>query len=217
MSKVLEYYRSKIWSDSAPTAQLEPYEYERLGDPNTIRLFKLYPGNKGGLAGELIITAIDKCPPYEALSYYWGDPSPYDVVAINGKALQINKSLTSALKRFRHHHKARTIWADQVSINQKDVNERNQQVQFMNSIYESAQGVLVWLGNDDTGQAAVAFGLINELDQRLPLEAKTTTSFCDVNLDDIRPERWQAFGSLLSRQWVSDGNICKSCACTDWV
>jgi hypothetical protein len=41
------------------------------------------------------------------------------------------------------------IWIDAICIDQHNVAERNEQVEFMSSIYKAAQNVIIWLGPED--------------------------------------------------------------------
>ncbi|KAM7182731.1 heterokaryon incompatibility protein 6, OR allele [Rhypophila sp. PSN 637] len=81
----------------------------------------------------------------------------------DGKTLQITNSLYQALSRLRLSDQDRRLWADQICINQEDLDERGNQVQFMNSIYKHANRVLVWLGGDENGNALSAFRMVESL------------------------------------------------------
>lgn len=41
------------------------------------------------------------------------------------------------------------LWIDAICINQKDIEERNQQVAIMEQIYSTAEEVTIWLGQSD--------------------------------------------------------------------
>ncbi|PNP60666.1 hypothetical protein FNYG_14603 [Fusarium nygamai] len=41
------------------------------------------------------------CPPFNALSYTWGDPDPSEIISCNGVDIRIRKNLADALRRFR--------------------------------------------------------------------------------------------------------------------
>lgn len=69
----------------------------------------------------------------------------------------------NALKRIRHETDERVVWADAICIDQTNKAERARQVTLMSEIYEQAQEVLVWLGNDDHGDAQVAVNSILEI------------------------------------------------------
>jgi hypothetical protein len=114
-------------------------------------------------------------PIFSALSYCWGDLSKTkaifirhfeDQVSLCGERLQkagqdssfqdlgnaticeeyqITETLHSGLCEFRSRTEPRFLWADALCINQGDIAERSQQVQFMRAVYERAEEVLVWL------------------------------------------------------------------------
>ncbi|PVH67327.1 heterokaryon incompatibility, partial [Cadophora sp. DSE1049] len=92
---------------------------------------------------------------YEALSYEWGDAKTTWAIVLNGKRKLIRENLYQALLHLRNQDTIRTLWIDALSINQCDIQERNQQVQEMHRIYSRASIVLIWLGleNDTTGPA----------------------------------------------------------------
>jgi hypothetical protein len=77
--------------------------------------------------------------------------------------MKITKSLDEVLRFLRHTSRPRVLWIDQVSINQNDTQERSEQVQGMRSIYSKAYSVVVWLGPDVSGKAALAKSLVSEL------------------------------------------------------
>ncbi|KAF1979891.1 hypothetical protein BU23DRAFT_383036, partial [Bimuria novae-zelandiae CBS 107.79] len=87
------------------------------------------------------------CQPYEALSYEWGLPASNDAfIEINGSLVQVRRNLRDALVHIRLEDTERHIWIDALSINQRDVQERNSKVQMMKDIYQHAEKVVVWLG-----------------------------------------------------------------------
>ncbi len=49
----------------------------------------------------------------------------------------------------------RRLWADQICINQKDVEEKNSQVVMMGDIYRNARRTLIWIGQGDEDVTAV--------------------------------------------------------------
>lgn len=67
--------------------------------------------------------------------------------------LTVTRNLEGALRRLRSCSLDRILWIDALCINQKDVQERGQQVQLMARIYASARQVLVWL-EEETGDPA---------------------------------------------------------------
>ena len=55
------------------------------------------------------------------------------------------------------------MWIDALCINQKDRDERSQQVKLMGAIYRGAAQVIAWLGPDDDDDGPAAFGLLEAL------------------------------------------------------
>jgi hypothetical protein len=83
--------------------------------------------------------------------------------------------------------------------------ERSEQVQFMNMIYKNASEVLVWLGPADQGVAESAFRLIDELDAIFQDEAKLKKFHIDhtENLKEQSRDRWNPLDHLTALPWVS--------------
>lgn len=106
---------------------------------------------------------VDDCPPYTALSYTWGPPSPTTDIYANGQLLTIRDNLWLFLQQLRsgitvlgevdeHISLPEYLWIDQICIDQASSSEKSHQVQRMDQIFEQAQLVIVWLGpgDDDT-------------------------------------------------------------------
>ena len=87
-------------------------------------------------------------PQYSAISYTWGDTRDTRYVRIDGKMLAVAENCWIALRQVRLASHVRWIWIDAISINQKDRDEKNHQVQEMARVYENATCVLVSLGMD---------------------------------------------------------------------
>jgi hypothetical protein len=99
-------------------------------------------------------------PSYHALSYQWGEQYPgqtYPAVEIlaDNHIIKIGKNLAAALERIRDHERQGTgdllIWADALSINQKDDVEKGEQIKRMRDIYAFASSTKVWLGDEGRG------------------------------------------------------------------
>ncbi|KAF1990732.1 hypothetical protein K402DRAFT_389648 [Aulographum hederae CBS 113979] len=115
-----------------------------------IRLIKILPSKFNlGIRCRLLTFPVKEAPPYEALSYTWGDHKTKYKIMLNGKRSFIAKNLYDALRRFRLKNEARLLWADAICINQADKQELAKQVQMMPDIYRTASNVLVWLGGAD--------------------------------------------------------------------
>jgi hypothetical protein len=146
---------------------MERYEYTPFTDDESIRVLQLHPGQSDDpLAGSIEVvkaSELEGCH-YESISYAWGsDHTRSHGITCDGHVLGLSTSLYGALRRLRLSDQPRTLWADQICINQDDYNERSSQIQFMHTIYKSAARVLVWLGEDDDGVAQSAFDLLQDL------------------------------------------------------
>jgi hypothetical protein len=81
------------------------------------------------------------------LSYTWGNDADHRYIEVNGKGLRVRPNLYTFLLRARRDFKSKELWIDAVCIDQKNVKEKNAQVQMMAEIYRSAKEVLIWAGN----------------------------------------------------------------------
>lgn len=133
---------------------MPPYQYLALESDAHIRLVRIAPDSGDEpLSGSLIHASLDSRPTYETLSYTWGFPILCRKIVIDGLELAITANLDSALKRMRSRSpdSPTLIWADGVCINQKDIEERNQQVHLMRRIYSECQTGLIYLGEEADG------------------------------------------------------------------
>lgn len=96
---------------------------------------------------------LDKCPPFVALSYAWGDEHPLGKISLNSEVFRVRPNLHSALSVLwqdtdeqEHKFRYNFYWIDAICINQKDNSERGHQVNLMGAIYSQARSVFVWLG-----------------------------------------------------------------------
>lgn len=195
---------------------------------NSFRILKLQPGDKdASIVCNLIHSRLDvrprrrrrrKQPAYEAISYVWGSSDRTIPINCNGKRLFITENLRDALVRIRLPDRPRMVWADSVCIDQKNLDEKGHQVQFMGKIYSSASRVLICLGNDDKGHARRAMSLVEDLSNMI---AKTLTE-CEQTGDEFphlapgdplhKDDRWPAYSSLASRPWFGRGWVLQEAA-----
>jgi hypothetical protein len=112
------------------------------------------------------IVHLDGDEEYEALSYVWGEGNRQKEIDIAGQRTPVTDNLHSALQRLRHPTKRRTIWVDQLCINQMDILERSSQVAMMRDIYRRCSSCIIWLGelNGVSSQSASdVFAFIKEV------------------------------------------------------
>ncbi|TVY84439.1 Heterokaryon incompatibility protein 6 OR allele [Lachnellula suecica] len=187
----------------------EAYQYSPLPNTNTIRLIYLECGQSDeSLRCQLKTATLGRLPPYEAISYTWDKPIFSHVLFVEGKSLAITESLFGPLQRVRPKSLARTsfkfsvfLWADAVCINQKDVDERSQQVQLMRKIYENATRVVAWLGpsTDDTPRAWALMVKVLALEREEGFISTAPNG--KWRLLDCKSPDWEALSSLFKRPY----------------
>jgi Heterokaryon incompatibility protein (HET) len=96
----------------------------------------------------IVRTTFGAKPKYEALSYTWGTELSKKHIKMNGHRFHVSSNLFDALLNLGNLDVERTFWIDAICINQKDIDERNSQIQLMPFIYKRAETVVVWLGGD---------------------------------------------------------------------
>ncbi|OCL05501.1 hypothetical protein AOQ84DRAFT_390829 [Glonium stellatum] len=201
--------------ETSPCGSL--YEYDRLPHvESSIRLIRIQPGSfSDPLACSLEIADLyDTSTPYEAFSYAWGDATTKVCIECNGRDLWVTRSLRDALCRVRLEGCARIVWADAISINQDDIEERGHQVSLMRRIYQRAKRVLIWLGDDTSRDAISAFSTVCILINANGLHPSTTASFkkslsgetvIPSNLELLSTQTWkgplQSLAVLYNLSW----------------
>ncbi|KAI4654006.1 hypothetical protein J4E93_001774 [Alternaria ventricosa] len=90
--------------------------------------------------------SVDGDAQYEALSYVWGDAVEKRSLQVSGSPINISPNLHDALRRLRYPDQTRTLWVDQICINQWDMEEKASQVALMREIYSKCAHCILWLG-----------------------------------------------------------------------
>ncbi len=166
---------------------------------------EICPGDRDDDISCKLFTAnlVDK-PSYLGLSYVWGDPTTKRLIECNGAALHITENLAAAMIQLRSRYCGKIFWIDAISINQKNLKERAEQVQLMCDIYGSAENVVIYLGEESPGLGA-AMGLLDELHE---LALKYSTS--PANPSQLRgylpkpyDQAWYRLHDLFNRPWFS--------------
>ncbi|KAF1917286.1 heterokaryon incompatibility protein-domain-containing protein [Ampelomyces quisqualis] len=171
------------------------YEYTPVG-PRELRLIDLHRGSGTDLQLDIRHCAIDDDPPYEALSYCWGESTVTYQIGCNGQGILIKQGLHEALLQLRStmnpNSDRRTIWADAICIDQSNLDERSEQVQLMGEIYHSAQRVVVWLGDADEDTCKEFDFAQTMLSDGMPMKPGLTADHVG-----------EIFVKLLSRPWFT--------------
>ena len=117
--------------------------------------------------------------------------------------LPISAGLRDALRRVRHKSKTTTLWIDQLSIDQQNLEERNFQVSGMRRFYNRAQHVRVWIGEQDE-HTDTLFDILRKLaavQRLLEYSVSADELLGDTNLDlpSLESDIWTEAVSLLMR------------------
>lgn len=91
---------------------------------------------------------MDFTPPYNAISYTWGEPIMREIL-VNGYLQKVNQNGYDALVQALNFDAVTCIWIDTVCIDQSSVPEKNEQVRRMFEIYRNATQVLACVGDSD--------------------------------------------------------------------
>ena len=160
-----------LGSESKP----ELYTYQPLDDgQNQIRLLYLLPGGTSApihIKVKTIQFSSNCSPEYEALSYAWGSSENPTSVWVNGipnKSIPVTQNLEEALQHLRWKKKPRTLWIDALCIDQRNIEERAQQVAIMGRIYAKANGVIAWIG-PESGNSTIAFDCLATINDNVEL------------------------------------------------
>ena len=124
------------------------FAYPPLTTPQDIRLLTLESGNpQDAISCRLLPASLQSPPPYQALSYAWGDRNaPKREIQLNGVQVKIQENLFAGLRYLFSPSARLLLWADAICIDQKDDQEKGSQVQRMHDIYAGADQVVIWLG-----------------------------------------------------------------------
>jgi hypothetical protein len=139
---------------SPQRARRDPNDIEYPGKPllpGQIRLIRLLPGAWTDPIQCELFEDVHDTTKYEALSYVWGSQNVTTSIFLNRKEFPVTFNLEGALRNLREQFKddkeAMIFWIDALCINQKDIEERTNQVQLMGEIYRRCERVVVYLGD----------------------------------------------------------------------
>ncbi|KAI4865532.1 heterokaryon incompatibility protein-domain-containing protein [Hypoxylon rubiginosum] len=140
----------------------EPHEHEQ--------------GEQAHIRCRTRVVPISSDADYETVSYVWGDPSNTSLIEVDGKNVAITKNLEAALRRIRLLE-TRTLWIDQICINQDDNIEKANQIPLMRQIYSKTKQCLLWFGEirsdiqlSDASSALDVIHFLNDFNEDSPVD-----------------------------------------------
>jgi hypothetical protein len=112
-----------------------------------IRILKLRKGSGVmPIIGDLNVASLDDHPPYEAVSYTWGDPTITEAIIIGHVTFLATKNLFDFLNVLRSPTADKLLWVDAICIDQTNEEEKIYQIGLMTTIYKCAVEVHIWFG-----------------------------------------------------------------------
>ena len=146
---------------------MSTHVYQALEGPKHIRLIALHPASSKDAPLRINFLSSDLGEleaRYEAISYTWGQPNlTFALHVDDGSQVFVTENLDRALRYLRRAECDRLLWADAVSINQTDHEEKAVQIPLMVQIFRGARKVLAWL--DPGGDTTVEQKGMRELDR----------------------------------------------------
>ena len=132
-----------------PLYETLPLDHSR----RSIRLWQFHQtSTDNDLRLKLAVHSFDTTltPDYFALSYVWGESSDgWSTISVNDIPLKITPNLHDFLRVLHGQPRYNKLlfWADQISMDQSNVAERNHQVQLMSEIFSTASLVMAYLAH----------------------------------------------------------------------
>ncbi|KAH7094642.1 heterokaryon incompatibility protein-domain-containing protein [Paraphoma chrysanthemicola] len=176
--------------------------HHSLGEDN-IRILTLDPGKMGSIITSRIQEASLLEPsPYNALSYCWGQEPAIQHILIDKELAFVKPNLFYALQRIRALQTGPIrMWVDSICINQRNDKERNMQVRRMAKIYNGADAVFIWLGEEDA-TSKLALNFITKVNEnRIIWDGEWWKDY-----------GFEALSRLLERPWFQRGWVLQEAA-----
>lgn len=177
--------------------------YVKLINGEAIRLLEIAPGSGAQRIDiQLSICELGYCPPYDAVSYVWGDESQRAEIFCNNRLLSITKSLAAVLHTIRLPDQARLVWADAICIDQEDKDEKSHHVAFMRKVYANARDVPICMGSDADAIGPDITSLLDSHAERRSRHSHLASMPVLTNDDaTFSDPRWRSLSILMKNVW----------------
>lgn len=203
-----------------PKEETASYEYSPLQSPKEeIRLLSFVSSRSTSkLHLNLRTVSLSEAPTFAAVSYSWGEhPTLSQTVVCDGRPLKITESLHRAISHVSKvvHDADSTesetgkpflLWADAISINQQDTEERNKQLQVVGKIYSQAQRVFAYIGEPrEPGQEHDALRTVDLVLKNVNRLSKSKHNTSDhmqaVGIPRAEDPSWESIEHLFCQTW----------------
>lgn len=127
--------------------------YAPLPDPSSyIRLLRIQSveatsSDTSHVRCVLHLFPLEQAPPYNAISYTWGPPTPTKSIYVDGKLREIRKNCKDVLLQAYNWQPSEYYWIDAICIDQNNLEEKGPQVAMMGDLFGKAKHVLACVGN----------------------------------------------------------------------
>ncbi|PMD31301.1 hypothetical protein L207DRAFT_519556 [Hyaloscypha variabilis F] len=188
---VTEYFGDFLWrisimeliNDLNETSK-DRFNYGLPLKERTIRLIRLHSGSGDDpIVCSMTVDSLNGgLIPFEAVSYVWGSEENPRSITCNWAIpfeeediirflyptevtnnMKVTENLYHLMLRLRLPGQMRTLWIDQICIDQDEnpekLDEKMAQVRMMAEVYSAAENVLIWLGEEDS-ETGTAFGML---------------------------------------------------------
>lgn len=197
-------------------ASIREYEYSPLWTDDAIRVIVLEPAAEPDAPLHCSISqysrsrqlgALDRTRDYSAVSYTWGPPVFSHPLFIDqgSSRLMVTPIVDSLLRHMRKPDEPRYLWIDAICLNQKDDDEKAQQVPLMGEIYEGAKKVHIWIGDEDemTARLFAALRVVAMIPNktRLPVDMARQTAAAMEKV--LGPDYIFHMRTFLTRAWFT--------------
>lgn len=124
------------------------------------------------------------------------------------KSFSITHNLHQALQRIREDRAGTLLWVDAICINQSDDDEKTHQVKMMRDIYNHAELVLIWLGEEEPTDK-LGFEMMHRMYKILgepSISQGNQTDYIDfkaLKIPHINDPSWDAAKMILARTWFN--------------
>jgi hypothetical protein len=98
---------------------IKRFSYEPICEDDGFRLLRLLPQSRTNnvpIQCEMIHETLESAPPYTAISYHWGNPSPEEMteILINGSSFKVSPTIHSLLLAERGPKMSTVLWIDSI-------------------------------------------------------------------------------------------------------